>query len=553
MKHGSRQRDCSRIGRLCLGATATAICAIVVSAPATAAPDVALHGKVVVGKTGNGEGRITSTPGGIDCGPRCSFSFVSTDDPVNYQPVTLKATPEPGSAFEGFGECGEDTCTIDPVEPGQTYEVNVSFVRVKPSQFPLTVAVAGQGRITSSPDGIDCGPKCSASFPTDSTVSLTATAVPGWSFSGWDGACGGTGPCAVTMSNPRSVTATFAPPNTVYPLAVAAAGGSVLSNVPGIDCGESCVGSYGAGVDVTLTPSSYPVKWGGACSGGGACVVPMTRARAVTASIGGAKLTRVPLAVGFTGEGSIVSVPPGISCAATCGSLFSAGTRITLRASPAKGWLLAGWSGSCHGLASSCVATARGAFAATAAFVKSGTRFPVAVTKVGRGTVTSRPAGINCGSACSHSFTAGTAVTIEAVAKKGWTFVRWSGACEGRKHACVLDMDGAKSVSATFGQVADPTSPRVTALASVGERGKIARLRYRVVEASDRSREIATVFRGSRRLATITGVWHAVEPDTLFYFLSWRSPVSGDLRFCVSSTDPTGNRSKPSCARLRIT
>jgi hypothetical protein len=114
-------------------------------------------------------------------------------------------------------------------------------------------------------------------------------------------------------------------------------------------------------------------------------------------------------------------------------------------------------------------------------------------------------------------------------------------------------MDGAKSASAAFGRVADPTPPRVRALASEGERGEVVQLRYRVVEAGGASRETASVFRGGRRVATIPGRLHEVEADTLFYFLPWRSTVRGALRFCVVSTDPAGNRSKRSCAPLHIT
>ena len=55
-----------------------------------------------MGKDGTGEGRVTSTPDGIDCGSRCTFSFISTDDPARYQPVVLSAKAEPGSAFDGL-------------------------------------------------------------------------------------------------------------------------------------------------------------------------------------------------------------------------------------------------------------------------------------------------------------------------------------------------------------------------------------------------------------------------------------------------------------------
>ncbi len=432
-----------------------------------------------------------------------------------------------------------------------TYEVTATFVRARPSQFPLAVTVSGSGKVTSQPGGIDCGATCTAQFATDSTVTLTATPTPGWSFAGWTGACTGTGPCAVTMGDPRTVTVTFAPPNTVYAVAVAAGGGTVTSDVPGIVCGAACVASFGAGVPVTLTASG-PVAWGGACTGSGACVVPVTRARSVTAAIGGVQPSQRPLAVSVTGKGSIVSAV-GISCGTACGALVPVGSRTTLSAVPAEGWIFAGWSGSCNGVAASCVVLAQGAMAAAASFVEAGTLFPVAVTKVGQGTVSSRPTGIDCGRTCSRSFPAGSTMTIEATPKKKWTFVRWDGACKGKKPVCTLGLDGAKSVSATFGRVADPTPPRVKALASEGERGETVQLRYRLVEAGGKSRETAAVFRGGRRLATVTGRLHEVDPDALFYFLPWRSTARGKLRFCVTSTDAAGNRSQASCAPLHIT
>jgi hypothetical protein len=145
-------------------------------------------------------------------------------------------------------------------------------------------------------------------------------------------------------------------------------------------------------------------------------------------------------------------------------------------------------------------------------------------------------------------------VRIEAVAKNDkWTFVRWDGACKGRKTVCTIGLDGAKSASATFGRLVDPTPPRVKALASRGELGRVAQLRYRVVEASGRSRETATIFRGRRRVGTVAVPLHTIDPDALFYFVPWRSTARGDLRFCVVSTDTAGNRSKPSCASLHIT
>jgi hypothetical protein len=495
---------------------------------------------------------VTSSPDGIDCGPRCSYSFVSTDDPDAYRPVTLTAKAEPGSIFDGFGECGETSCTVDPIEPGKTYEVSASFTRVRPSQFPLTVSVSGQGRVTSAPAGIDCGPTCSRSFPVDTVVSLTASPIPGWSFAGWSGACSGTGACSTTLSQPRSVTATFAPPGTVYTIAVAAAGGDVTSDVPGIVCGEACVATFGAGIEVTLTPSSGPVAWSGACSGSGACVVPIERSRAISASIGGAPLTRAPTAVTVSGSGTVASAPGGISCGTTCGALFPAGQPFTLTAVPATGWVFSGWGASCHGVKRTCELPARRAASVTATFVESGTRYPVAVTKAGKGKVTSTPAGVRCGARCTASFLAGDTTTLAASPQKGWKFVRWSGACRGTKRTCTLGMDGPKSVAATFALPSDHVAPRVKALPSTGTAGSTVRLRYRVSDAGGRSRETAIVYADRRRLVTLRGSQHPIEPGTLYYFIPWRNAVAAATRFCITSRDPTGNVSRSSCAALRI-
>ena len=359
MVDDSRHRTHDWAGRLCLVVAVIAVS--LVGGSASAGPERALHGRVTVGKDGTGEGRVTSTPDGIDCGSRCTFSFISTDDPARYQPVVLTAKAEPGSAFDGWGgSCGgNETCEIDPVRPGEMYEITATFNRVRPSQFPLTVSFTGSGRVTSAPAGIACPAACSGQFAADSTVTLTAIPTPGWSFAGFSGACSGTGPCAVSMNGPKSVTATFAPPNTIYALAVATAGGTVTSDVPGIDCGTSCVGGYGAGVPVTLTPSASPVAWGGACSGSDACVVPMTRARAVTASIGGAVLGESPVAVSVTGQGTVVSTPAGIQCGTACGGSFARGSPLALTAAPAPGEVFAGWDGSCRGVTPTCRTSSR--------------------------------------------------------------------------------------------------------------------------------------------------------------------------------------------------
>ena len=63
--------------------------------------------------------------------------------------------------------------------------------------------------MTSSPSGIDCGSACTAAFQQGKKVTLKAKADSGSSFTGWGGACSGTGSCSAVMNSDISVTATF--------------------------------------------------------------------------------------------------------------------------------------------------------------------------------------------------------------------------------------------------------------------------------------------------------------------------------------------------------
>ena len=67
----------------------------------------------------------------------------------------------------------------------------------------------GTGAVMSSPAGINCGADCDESYGSSVSVTLTASAASGSTFTGWEGDCAGTAPCTLAMNVERSVRAGF--------------------------------------------------------------------------------------------------------------------------------------------------------------------------------------------------------------------------------------------------------------------------------------------------------------------------------------------------------
>jgi hypothetical protein len=101
----------------------------------------------------------------------------------------------------------------------------------------------------------------------------------------------------------------------------------------------------------------------------------------------------------------------------------------------------------------------------------------------------------------------------------------------------------------------DVLAPLVTADPAVAKRGRPASLRFTVYDNSGRASATIRIFSGRSLLATLTSP-SAYAVGTRSAAVDWLVPIklpSRQLRFCVVATDPSGNRSKPSCAPfLRI-
>ena len=323
----------------------------------------------------------------------------------------------------------------------------------------------GNGTVTSSPPGFPCGANC-LDFDHDTPATLTASAAPGSTFTGWSGGgCSGTGSCVV--HDTATVGASFAAaPSGTATLTVTKAGtgtGTVTSNVGGINCGPTCnsaSGTFAIGTQVILTASpaagSTFAGWsGGGCSGTAPCTVTVTGNVTVTATFNAVAPTTATLTVtkAGTGTGTVTSSPPGINCGNDCSNSYTIGTIVTLTASPAAGSVFVGWSvGGCGG--TSCTVTMTGNQTVTATFSPvSMATLTVSKQGAGSGTVTSSPAGISCGNTCSAGFASGSAVTLTATAAAGSTFAGWSGGgCSGTG-TCTTTMATSQTVVATFNVV----------------------------------------------------------------------------------------------------
>ena len=156
-----------------------------------------------------------------------AFAQVATTGPtvMSYIDTTLTAGTTYCYRVRAYNTAGDSPYTPEGCAVAPTPVVRT-----------LTVAKSGTGTgtVDSSPGGITCGSTCSATYTSGTSVTLSATPATGSTFTGWSGACTGTGSCAVVVDANKSVTATFALSTpTTYALTVTKAGtgtGTVTSS-----------------------------------------------------------------------------------------------------------------------------------------------------------------------------------------------------------------------------------------------------------------------------------------------------------------------------------
>jgi hypothetical protein len=146
----------------------------------------------------------------------------------------------------------------------------------------------------------------------------------------------------------------------------------------------------------------------------------------------------------------VTSSPAVIDCGSTCSASFDFGIEVTLTPNPEAGSEFKGWSGACSGTGA-CKVTMSAAKSVGAEFTLEQHQLSVTQTGSGSGTVTSSPAGINCGATCAAAFNHGAEVTLTASFGPSTEAVAWSGCTsEPSPSECKVTMSAAKSVTAEF-------------------------------------------------------------------------------------------------------
>ena len=347
---------------------------------------------------------FSSPPGGGTVVPEGTTLHRATAE------VTVVANPGDGYQFSHWtGDCsGSGACTVIM---DSSKSVTAKFLPI----FDLTATADPYDGGVVTPEGI-------TSYVEGTNVTVLAYPADGYRFSKWNGACAGDGPCSVTINEDTTVTAKFERGVDLTVAVNPPDGGTVLpigttSHKPG--AGVAIVASAAKGYQFS--------EWTGDCTGNNACVVNMDVDKSVTANF-----VRV-----FTLT-SYINLPGGGTTFPNSVTSHTAGSHVSVIASPTHGYQFMDWSGDCIGR-NACVVVMDADKSVRANFAPV-FGLTVAADPADGGTVL--PGDVT-------SYVDGTKVTVLAYPAARYHFSKWSGDCSGND-SCLVTITEDKAVTANF-------------------------------------------------------------------------------------------------------
>ncbi len=208
----------------------------------------------------SGVGTVTDSTGQINCtntggepqSGTCSASYALGTI------VTFTETPGAGSVFTGWqDDCSGTTTTCTITVSASTGPSVLANFGNGPGTFTLTVTpgtgetgggqvssqIGAAGTINCILNGSSATNTCAATVKNGSVFVLTELANGTSTFTGWSGACTGTGSCVVTMSQNRTVSPTF----------TAGTGANPVLGITKTHAGNFTQGQSGATYTVTVS------------------------------------------------------------------------------------------------------------------------------------------------------------------------------------------------------------------------------------------------------------------------------------------------------------
>ena len=344
-----------------------------------------------------------------------------------------------------------------------------------PMQYSLSLGVSEGGHVSTSDNGFHCEISlCTYDLVENISLSLTATAVQGYEFDSWEGACSAStsNTCVLSINTDSHVTAVFKEivivEPTYYSLNIGISGSGAVKNTGNnINCtNETCQIMLEEGSNLAL--SALPSegfefdRWDVQCVGSASpsCALTMSNDLSVIAVF--KEIVQEPsyysLNMSVSGAGSIQNTQYDINCASeACQLMLEEGSTLALSATPAAGYEFDRWEVQCIGsTSSSCSLTMSRNLSVIAVFKQKAVYFSLSINVVGNGTVQNISNNITCSSAsCSKELLQDTNLTLMATPAEGYEFDHWELSCNNSTSSeCGVAMSDNMSVKAIFAEAA---------------------------------------------------------------------------------------------------